>query len=526
MGVKSPRLSVFVLCFLCPGLPILADDPLSAIDWLSQSVVTPVVAPGAPPVARDTTVIGAVTLGPVATDALPEDVTVTSLDQPLLDGVGLLTPAKTGLPANLWGAGKTDDILTLLSRQEPEALPALQGLLLTLLLAEAAPPADAGTQGRLLLGRIDKLLAMGALDQAMALLQATGEVQQPDLFRRMFDIALLTGAEDRACRQMTQSPGLSPALPARIFCLARNGDWETAAVTLQTSEALGQVSPAEAALLTRFLDPAFAEDSDQLLVPDPITPLDLRMFEAIGEPVSIVTLPLAFAHSDLSETTGWKSRLEAAERLSRAGAIAPNLLLGYYTQQKPAASGGVWDRVQAFQRFEVALGLGEATAIETTLLTTIAAMENVELEVVFADLFAERLNAVPLGPRGSDLVIGVQLLSTQYERLTAGKTTADPRLRFALAIARGKVAGEPTPDSMARAIAAAWANPDLPADLTQMLTEKRIGEAILVAIERITNGVNGQLTDVTLGLAILRKLGMEDISRRAALELMLLERRG
>ncbi len=499
-----------------------AQEPLSAIDWLTPSVVTAAIEP----IAQDKVVVGAITKGPIADNALPQAVTVTSLDQSSLDGAGLLTPAKTGLPAALWGKGKTGDILLLLQRQNAEALPALQGLLLTLILAESVPPNDAGAGGTLLLGRIDKLLDMGALDQAMALLQTTGEVDQPELFRRLFNIALLTGAEDRACRRLTQSPSLSPALPARIFCLARSGDWQTAAILLQTAQALGQIPPDETLLLTSFLDPAFAETGVVLAPPTPITPLDLRMFEAIGEPLPINALPIAFAHSDLSETTGWKARLEAAERLSRAGAIAPNLLLGYYTQQKPAASGGVWDRVKAFQTFETALGTGDVPAITAALGPAMTAMESAELEVVFSELFAARLGAFALSGPAADLRTRLQLLSAKYEKLTAGASTADETLAFALAIARGKPAGAPTPNGMARAIAAGWAAPELPADIVQMLAEKRAGELILTAIERISNGAEGQLTDVTLGLAVLRKLGMEDAARRAALQLLLLERRG
>lgn len=511
-----------VLYLLLGSAPLFAQEPLSAIDWLSPSVVTPIAVPRA----TDTAVIGAVTTSPLANDALPENVTVTSLDRPSLDGVGLLPAAKTGLPQALWGPGKTDDILVLMARQSPEALPALQSLLLTLILAEATPPADSGTQGRLLIGRLDKLLDMGALDQAMALLQTTGDVQQPDLFRRLFNIALLTGAEDRACRKMTQSPNLSPTLPARIFCLARGGDWQTAAVLLQTAEALNQITPFEVELLTRFLDPSIAETSDPLRAPTTVTPLDLRMFEAIGEPLSIASLPLAFAHSDLSETTGWKARLEAAERLSRAGAIAPNLLLGYYTQQKPAASGGIWDRVKAFQTFESALASGQNEVIAQALGPAISAMESAELEVVFAELFADRLVSKSLTGPARDEVIKMSLLSSDYEKLTAGATSDDTRIAFALAVSRGTIAGQPTPDGMARAISAGWTSPSLPPDIIQMLDEKRVGELILTAIERITSGVQGQLTDVTIGLAVLRALGMEDVSRRTALELILLERRG
>ena len=74
-----------------------------------------------------------------------------------------------------------------------------------------------------------------------------------------------------------------------------------------------------------------------------------------GPGLMFVTLPLAFAHAELRDTAGWKSQIESAERLARAGVIAPNVLLGLYTERLPAASGGVWDRAAAFQRFESAL---------------------------------------------------------------------------------------------------------------------------------------------------------------------------
>jgi hypothetical protein len=522
MAAKGGANLGLALVLICGVQMAGADEPLSAIDWLTPSVASVATAP----TPHDRAVSGAGSVGPIARNALPETVTAMSLDRPSLDAVGLLSSVKTGLPRNLWGPGRTNDILALMVNQKTEALPALQGLLLTILLAESEPPTDAGIHGRLLLGRVDKILEMGALDQAMALLLATDDLDQPELFRRMFDVALLTGAEDRACRRMTQSPGLSPALPARIFCLARTGDWETAAVTLQTAEALGQISPQEATLLTRFLDPAIAEDESATAPSLPITPLDLRMFEAIGEPLSVANLPLAFAHSDLSETTGWKARLEAAERLSRAGAISPNLLLGYYTQQKAAASGGVWERVKAFQSLEAALAGGDGERIAKALSDAVSAMESVELEVVFAELFAERLGQTEMTGPAANAVLKVQLLSTDYGKLTVDKSSQDAVLAYCLALAQGKLAGAATPNGMARAISAAWAGAELPTDAREMIDTKRTGEAILTAIQHISNGVSGQLSDVTAGLSILRAMGMEDISRRTALELMLLERRG
>ena len=97
---------------------------------------------------------------------------------------------------------------------------------------------------------------------------------------------------------------------------------------------------------------------------------------------------------------------------------------------------------------------------------------------------------------------------------------------FLAGLAAGSVKGLIAPDSMARAIAPAFTDPQLPADISELIAQKRVGEAMLQAIIRIESGLRGELVKVTEGLSVLRKLGLEDIARRTALQLMLLERRG
>ena len=79
---------------------------------------------------------------------------------------------------------------------------------------------------------------------------------------------------------------------------------------------------------------------------------------------------------------------------------------------------------------------------------------------------------------------------------------------------------------MARALAPAFTAPVLPAGAEDLLAQKRLGEAMLMAISLIDSGLNGDTTQVAKGLALLRKLGLEDAARRTALEVLLLERRG
>lgn len=514
-GRRSAHRGVWAVAVLLPPLllPVTAsaEAPLSAIDWLSQSVAAP--PPEPPP-------------QPKPENIVPEDVTVSILGGPSPDAAGLLPPAVTGLPMALWGPARTADVVARIGADRPDTLPALRGLLMTLLLAEARPPADAGQAGALLRARIDKLLDIGAIDQARALLDVADATKDPELFRRSFDIDLLTGAEDEGCAQMVRAPGLAPTFPARIFCLARSGDWNAAALTLRTAQALGYVTEEEDALLSRFLDPDLYEDEPPLPAPARVTPLAWRMFEAIGEPLPTATLPLAFAHAELRPAAGWKSQVEAAERLTRAGAVSPNALLGLYTERAPAASGGVWDRVAAFQRFEQAMATNDANAIARALPEIWQVMGDAELEVAFAELYGEDLQRLSLPGEAGRIAFAAGLLSPSYERVATARQPADAREGFLIGLAKGNVTGLAEPDSMARVIAPAFQGARPSEDMQRLLDEGRLGEAMLAAIEAIERGVQGEVKGVTDGLALFRAVGLEGIARRTALELMLLERRG
>ncbi|MFT4743490.1 MAG: hypothetical protein ACI91Z_001465, partial [Yoonia sp.] len=203
--------------------PAFAQDanPLSAIDWLSQSVEQP----------RAQAVQTSRLLEPAtSTNADVPPITVTALGAPSPDPIGLLPSDVTGLPHNLWAASDSATLIPLIQDARLDTLPVIHDLMMTLLLAEAGPPLDASADGGLFLARVDKLLDIGALDPALALLEQVDTIS-PDVFRRLFDVALLTGTEDDACNVMRATPSVAPTFPARIFCLARNGDWAAAALT-------------------------------------------------------------------------------------------------------------------------------------------------------------------------------------------------------------------------------------------------------------------------------------------------------
>lgn len=485
-----------------------AEAPLSAIDWLSRSVTVPAEPAALAPVP------------PAPVDA----VQVVPLDALARDAAGTAAPAALGLPRDLWSGTRAADLAALIGAERVDAAPALRELFLALLTTAFDPPADTAPPGAFLMARVDRLLDLGALAEADALLAAAGD-DSAEAFRRRFDVALLTGTEDAACAALREAPGIAPTYPVRVFCLARGGDWQAATLTLETARALGEISAEDDALLSRFLDLELADDEAPPAPPARPTPLALRLFEAIGEPLPTTGLPIAFAHADLAPTNGWKARLEAGERLARAGRIAPDVLRALYLERRAAASGGVWDRVRAVARLAEALAAGDAAATATALPAAWAAMQASELELPFAQMFAAEVRGLPLEGGARDTAFRMALLTGDAAG-AAALAPAEPEAAFLLQVAAGRPDRTAAAGSLGRAIAAAWADARPAGRPADLLAAGRVGEAVLTAIDRVNAGATGDRRGVTEGLAALRAAGLEAQARAAALELMLLDRRG
>lgn len=493
-----------------------SDGPLSAIDWLSRGLDAP--DPGAGPAPDEP---------PVTDDATTGRIEVTPLGRPSPDAVGLLPVSVTGLPRDLWGRSVQGDLAERLKGFEPGMLPAMRRLLFVLLLAELDPPAAEDPAAPLFLARVDTLMRFGAVDEAQALMERAG-ADRPQIAARLFDAALLTGTEDRVCALLRRSPDLSPGFAARIFCLARGGDWDAAALTLETGRALGHVGVYEDAFLTRFLDPETFEGLPALPPPPDPTPLVFRLAEAIGEPLPTSGLPLAFAQADLRGTAGWRAEIAAAERLARSGALPANRLLGLWTARKPAASGGIWDRVAAVQRLDRAVEARDLAALADTLPAAWAEVSPAGLEPVLAELYAARLEHLLLPAEDAEVArFRLGLLSERYESFARARAPRDATEEVLAALAQGRVPDGPPPDDLfAAAAVAGFRAAGAPARLKGLIEGGRLGEAILRAIRLVEAGADGDTGALGDGLALLRAVGLEGVARRAALEVLILDRRG
>lgn len=484
--------------------------PLSAIDWLSDSIAIPAPPTAAPAVAP-----------PPSADA--PDVTVIPLDRPVPDRAGLVDARDIGLPADLWGRSSAADLARQIAAiPEPRSW-ALRSFLVDLLAARLDPPIDAVVDDSHFLARLDKLLELGDLDTAEALIRAAG-APEPRRFRRQFDIALLKGTETRACATIEVTPELSPTYPARIFCLARNGQWDVAALTLGTAEALGILAPDEDRLLLHFLDShLFAE---QPLPPPPpqMSPLTFRLYEAVGERPSTEPLPVAFAHADLSNTVGWKTRLRAGERLAAAGALPFERLLVLFEEREPAASGGIWTRVAAIQEFHQAVRSGEAGRVTATLPPAFEAAHAGGYAAALAEWALPRISGLQIGSPARHALFEMALLSDDVP--VARRYAGDgPEERTLLAAAEGRPyliePSTPLRQSIRRSLSGL-----VPGEgYRLLLRDGRPGEALVRAVTVLATGSEGDPSAIGDALALLRALGLSDLARRVAVELLLEEAR-
>lgn len=504
----------------------LAKPPLSASDWLSGSVQQPDNISSWRPGDPRPPELKRKTKREIAPSGAVEPVGVTRLGEGNPDGKGTVSPRAAGLPPGLWGESDSEVLIRLIRQSSPR-LPALRRLERRLLAAQLRPPQAApGQDGALFLARVDKLLDMGATGAAKELLKAAGP-GDPERFRRLFDIALLSGDEAQACETMDRTPGVAPSFPARIFCLALGGDWTAAALVFHGAEGLGQIDPQMAALLARYLDDGYADSSDELPPPLVATPLDLRLYEAIGQPLPSSALPLAFALADLDQNGGWKARLDAAERLARAGAIPASQLRAIYLEQKPAASGGVWDRAAAVQALAAALAERDPDATAAALPPAFQAMVAAGLGPALAEMAGAEVGAMGLDGQPGRIALWLALQAAQPQVVADPPADAGAFDLWLLHFAEGEPeAAPPTGEGEDRAalLFPAFLGPserDVPEEAARLILADKRGEALLGAIADVDAGLDGDLPRAARGLRVLRVLGQQEIARQAMVELVL-----
>ena len=285
---------------------LAAQTPLSAIDWLS----------------KENSKFQKSLLDEKNTETEnTSDIKVPTLTSNEYQAIGLLPIYVTGIPTTIWRNSSFDDLVYSFKTMPSFKYSPIQELVYSLLLAEARPPLNEPARYAFLEARLNKLLKYGAVDPAIALIERASPVPER-MIPLLFDISLLSSNNFPVCDPIFQDTKNRDLQAELIYCYARKGDWLTAHLILKTGEVLQDLNDREVSLLDRYLEVDFNVDLNALLPPpELITPLEYRLYEAIGEPIPAEYLPIQYSQSDLSGENGWRAQVIAAERLSLTGAI-------------------------------------------------------------------------------------------------------------------------------------------------------------------------------------------------------------
>ena len=158
--------------------------------------------------------------------------------------------------------------------------------------------------------------------------------------------------------------------------------------------------------------------------------------------------------------------------------------------QKPAASGGIWDRTKAVQDLQSAIKGGELALVGSNLPKAWSLLSVAELGVPFASHFSKPLFDSSLGTPAENLVLKIAMLS-EWKLAAAETAKTDEQLAFPAALALGDMPLPAAVSDREKTVSAGFADTDLPISLSQLIEENRSGEAILIAINLFLTGVDG-----------------------------------
>ncbi len=484
----------FYFFFIASGLA--AQTPLSAIDWLSK---------------KNSAVKRSWLVEKNLAAENSDSIKVSTLNSNDYQAVGLLPIYVTGIPTTIWRNSRFDDLEYSFKTMPTFSYSPIQELVYSLLLAEARPPLNEPARYAFLEARLNKLLYYGAVDPAIALIERASPV--PDrMIPLLFDISLLSSNNYPACDPIFQNTKNKNLQAELIYCHARKGDWLTAHLILKTEEVLGDLTKLEVSLLDRYLEVDFDVDINSLLPPpEQITPLEFRLYEAIGDPFPAEYLPVKYSQSDLSGENGWRAQVIAAERLFSNGAIPENQILGIYTNNNPGGSGGMWERVKVISDLDSAIQ--NKQNIEKYFLAAWKVFKKTNQLTVFAKLFGLRIFEKNLSPKSKKIAADLLLLTNNF-RLTKNYWKQSD-IRFGLTT--GDFTHVKVSSEIEKIILDVFTDVNIPFLVEQKLNQGKLGEVILNALLQFETGIDGNLKDFSESLSTLNLIGLNTTARRAAL---------
>ena len=266
-----------------------------------------------------------------------EGILVNQLSSIDPDANGLLSENEGGFPPNFWEGTEWAFVNALMPRMPASSSSAaVRALSERLLVSQAAVPENKPVDTSFISLRVNRLLAMGNVDQALSLLNLVSEERMnEDLSRIKIEATFFNNDNAGACDAVQKAQGKYAGFywsQAQAFCLALSGDHSRAALIADLIRERDDAI--EPAFFTAIDALAGAREQGVAALKSPMA-LHLAMLRAAklqvpAEILEIGTVAVLRAVA-LSPNAELEVRLVAAEMAHRAGALSNEQILRLYT---------------------------------------------------------------------------------------------------------------------------------------------------------------------------------------------------
>lgn len=289
---------------------------------------------------------------PRASAADPASVEIAPIGRVADGAAGLSSAQDLGLPISAWSRTDEARAVALAEQLRPTRLRSVNRLAIRLLSTAFEPPIGDPTgvsapQEDFLSARIKALTRFGAAERASRLAEIAGAHR----LSGAADAALVAGRLEPLCRALLTPD--EPASQPRIYCQILAGDQVGAMIALEASRSLGDDDEITLSLLEALAEPALKDLATPPETVAEITPLRLaamRMLSITPPPDFARTAPLPLLPTVFGAETPPRETLSAYERLERSGALETADLRAAFDAASSAESGGVWGRVEVYDR--------------------------------------------------------------------------------------------------------------------------------------------------------------------------------
>ena len=335
---------VFAFIILAWTSYALATEPTNAIEWFNQS------SPEVKESHHD--------IKPKKEDTTNVLINKSNLRPSNLNSVGIIPSQITGIDPNIWQKINEAKLFAELNELPYLNFHAAQTFLKRILISETNPPTPSNElahSGKLyFIAKLDKLIQMGALDEAETLISQSPQ-SDPIIFDRLVKIGSLTGRMGEMCKMWQQNQELNIDLSLRIVCLAELNDWNAAVLILSSAANLRLLDRNREKLLLNYLDQnQFPTDSIQFTSTN-FNHIDIYLLSKLKNFQSVSKNEIKYNYIRLKTDPSYLEKIIAAEHLAKSKAINASTLLDVYRSSSIQGSNPFWKRVISIKNLDLAM---------------------------------------------------------------------------------------------------------------------------------------------------------------------------